>query len=61
MELNGFINNLEEGEVKREMFGKNRGKKSYLFEDEGKILYICDLELNFSNENLKGCSKRKKN
>lgn len=27
MELNGFINNLEEGEVKREMFEKNKREK----------------------------------
>lgn len=40
VELNGSTNNLEEGEAKRETFGKNKGKKSHLFEDEGKKLCI---------------------
>lgn len=61
VELNGSTNNLEEGEAKRETFGKKKGKKSHLFEDEGKTLYTRDPESNSSNENPKGCSKRKKN
>lgn len=41
MELNGFINNLEEGEVKREMFGKNKGKKVIYLKMRGKFcIYV---------------------
>lgn len=37
MELNGSTNNLEEGEAKRETFGKNKGKKAIYLKMRGKL------------------------
>lgn len=37
VELNGSTNNLEEGEAKRETFGKNKGKKAIYLKMRGKL------------------------